>query len=245
MDDIEMFRSLVEEASHSPEHSEEWTKALQQGCPDAWIAVLIPSLQNVTSLRLRYHCSPTYSMPMVARAAVGEKPFDLNPVFQKLEDVMIIMQDDNKASYRMDDLLPFFSFPLKPLSVASSTKSHPDSFPFLERKPDGWPQSALGRLTASAKPQLPTIRDQRAQSATPRTSIPSAPFPTTLGESSATPFRLPICGNTTKSVCWHKDCASAIRCCAEGRGLWTRAAVLDSGQHQSISQPHAAENVDD
>ncbi|CAI7643185.1 unnamed protein product [Penicillium pancosmium] len=111
VDDIEMFRSLVEEASHSPEHSEEWTKALQQGCPDAWIAVLIPSLQNVTSLCLRYHCSPTYSMPMVARAAVGEKPFDLNPVFEKLEDVMIIMEDDNKASYRIDDLLPFFSFP--------------------------------------------------------------------------------------------------------------------------------------
>lgn len=111
VDDIEMFRSLVEESSHSSEHSKEWIKYLQEGCPDAWLALLIPSLKNVTSLCLQFPHSPTFFMPMVARVAAGEKPFDLKPAFQKLEHVTVKMEDNPKAAYRAQDLLPFFSLP--------------------------------------------------------------------------------------------------------------------------------------
>ncbi|KAJ5975774.1 hypothetical protein N7481_009481 [Penicillium waksmanii] len=138
VDDIEMFRSVVEETSHSPEHSGEWTKALQQGSPDAWIAVLIPSLQNVTSLCLQFHRSPTYFMSMVARAAAGEKPFDLNPIFQKLEHVTIKMEDDNKSSYSMGDLLPFFSFPAM-RSFAGNAINEEDNWTY-----HGYPKQAPG-----------------------------------------------------------------------------------------------------
>ncbi|CAI6341589.1 unnamed protein product [Periconia digitata] len=132
--------------------------------------------------------------------------------------------------------------------LVCSTKSHPDSFPFLERKPEGWPQSALGRLTASAQTSI--AHDTKgAASATRRSGrqVNSIrPFPDDAGRV--------ICNTVSISnmweydrgrVCWHQDCASAIRCCAEGRGLWTRAAVLVSGQHQSTLGLHAAKNVDD
>lgn len=110
--EIDSFREIVDQTSHSKEHSEEWLKALQEKNPDAWLALLVPSLKGVTSLCLQYWHSPTYFMPIVARAAAREKPFDLKPIFQRLQSVTVKVEDNNKAFYAMNDLFPFFSFPV-------------------------------------------------------------------------------------------------------------------------------------
>lgn len=109
--DIGMFKGLVEQASHSSEHAEEWEKALREGSPDAWLALLVPSLESVTMLYLVARHESTYFTPMVARAASREKPFDLKPVLQNLEHVILATEDNTKSHYPADDFLSFFSFP--------------------------------------------------------------------------------------------------------------------------------------
>lgn len=109
--DIKRFQPLVEQASHSSKHSENWINDLKSGITDAWVALLVPALEGVKSLELDFSSNSDYFLPMVARAAARECPFDSKPVFQNLENVVIKMEDNVKSSYDMGDLLPFFCFP--------------------------------------------------------------------------------------------------------------------------------------
>ncbi|KAJ5214161.1 hypothetical protein N7449_001330 [Penicillium cf. viridicatum] len=86
-----------------------WEESLRTGCPDAWLAVLVLSLESIKSMTLRFSHSP-YFLPMVTRIAANGNLSSTKPVLQPLESVDIWV-DDHMEYYLAHELLPFFYLP--------------------------------------------------------------------------------------------------------------------------------------
>lgn len=125
--DVAMFRDSVQAASQLTEDCEKWERELSRGNPDAWLAVLVLSLEAVTSLSLSCGNRSPYFIPMLARAtaaaAAREKPFDSKPVLQRLERVAA-KTESHAISFPAADFLPFFCLPA--MRVFSATALHED-----------------------------------------------------------------------------------------------------------------------
>jgi hypothetical protein len=107
---VRISKDILQQASASPTNCEEWQNALQAGNPDAWLAVLTLSLESVRTLFLRATAHSEYFIPMLARAAARDKPFDLKHVLQRLAYVKL-ETDDMEISFEAADYLPIFRLP--------------------------------------------------------------------------------------------------------------------------------------
>ncbi|KAJ5166414.1 uncharacterized protein N7482_005195 [Penicillium canariense] len=131
---VEMFKDTLQQASPSIEHCTNWEKDLLNGEPDAWLALLTPSLEAVRSLELEYKGWSDYFFPMLARAAARQKPFDSKPCFQHLEWVRA-RNEHNKTTYYASEFLPLFHFPAMQVFSASSLCEEPYPNPLNISKP--------------------------------------------------------------------------------------------------------------
>lgn len=106
--DPEFLHFLAEKASHSLEEAEKWKASLKKTNTDAWFAVLLMYLPNMTTLDIDHPGNSDYVKRMLCRAAYREKPFDVIPGLQNLETVRISNEDRNKTSYPACEIIPFF-----------------------------------------------------------------------------------------------------------------------------------------
>ncbi|KAJ5890009.1 hypothetical protein N7504_010819 [Penicillium tannophilum] len=107
---VEPFKNILDQASLSAEHRTNWEKDLLKGESDAWLAVLMPSLEAVRTLWIQYPGYSDYFFPTIARAAAREAPFDTKPVLQRLNSVRAECEY-SKTAYFAKEFLPFLHFP--------------------------------------------------------------------------------------------------------------------------------------
>ncbi|PWY75815.1 hypothetical protein BO83DRAFT_436568 [Aspergillus eucalypticola CBS 122712] len=122
--DITSVLPLVNRISQSEEETREWEEALIEGNEDAWLGLLLMTMENMTSLLMHYTWGVKFFSRVLSRAAMLEKPFDTKPILQHLEDVGIDSSDDNKAWYPKNVFLPFFHLPsVRSVSLDSVVES--------------------------------------------------------------------------------------------------------------------------
>lgn len=107
--DYEVDDTLVDALKQASDSDDvtEWKKSLRTGCPDAWLAVLVLSLDSLRSLSLNFWNSP-YFLPLVAQVAGGKTP--TIPSLQHLQRVSVEI-DDIKVYYHASELIPFLYLP--------------------------------------------------------------------------------------------------------------------------------------
>ncbi|KAJ5893713.1 hypothetical protein N7495_005404 [Penicillium taxi] len=125
---VAIFKDFLQQASPSIEYCSIWEQDLLKGHSDAWLAVLAPLLEGVEWLEVD-HGWKYHFLPLLARAGAREKPFDSKPIFQSLKSV-IIKDEDLKASFSANNLLPLLYFPeMQAFSVNSlHEEEDPDEF---------------------------------------------------------------------------------------------------------------------
>ncbi|PYH86661.1 hypothetical protein BO82DRAFT_397246 [Aspergillus uvarum CBS 121591] len=103
--DISGIRSRVAELRQSPEETAEWEKELVRGNHDAWIAVLLTYLSNLSFFRVKFATLiGKYIRDIVSRAATREAPF--TSILQELEPL--------SAGSRLADWIPFQAYEFLP-----------------------------------------------------------------------------------------------------------------------------------
>ncbi|RAK96874.1 F-box protein [Aspergillus ibericus CBS 121593] len=122
--DITSVLPLVAQISQAPGETKEWGDALKEGNQDAWLGLLLLSLENLVSLDMHYTRRPNFLRRVISRAAMREKPLDTKPVLQRLEELHVDASDDNKAYFPNIDFLPFVYLPsMRTLSLDSVIES--------------------------------------------------------------------------------------------------------------------------
>ncbi|KAE8354181.1 hypothetical protein BDV28DRAFT_164411 [Aspergillus coremiiformis] len=121
-EDIVLFNNWAETISHSHEEYVKWEQDLLRGVEEAWIALLLPLVNNLRQLRLVYPQRNEYLDRMLQRAIKSEKPFDSHPAFSMLQEVSLSHQDseDTKGSYMPSQIFPFFQLPSMRMFTADS-----------------------------------------------------------------------------------------------------------------------------
>ncbi|GIJ92605.1 hypothetical protein Asppvi_001883 [Aspergillus pseudoviridinutans] len=110
-DDLpEAAEELAGQISRSPEEQKDWIDNLRAGNQEAWLALLLASVPNLTVLSGRYCVDAPRVTLVVARAALKEPPFDTRPALQRLE-TLHITSDDMKDVNPHWQFLPFFHLP--------------------------------------------------------------------------------------------------------------------------------------
>lgn len=117
--DPELFREIVEKASHSTEERVKWETGLLNGLEDALVELLLVlPLDNLRRLLLEFPGAYSNFPRAFQRAANREKPFDAKPGFPRLEKVEIEQWDDDDYIHP-STVLPFFRFPSMRALIAS------------------------------------------------------------------------------------------------------------------------------
>ncbi|KAJ5968829.1 hypothetical protein N7501_005077 [Penicillium viridicatum] len=107
--DVDGLVETLKQADDAADDLAAWEESLRTGCPDAWLTVLVLSLESIKNMTLRFSHSP-YFLPMVTRIAANGNLSSPKPVLQRLESVDIWV-DDSKEYYPAHELLPFFYLP--------------------------------------------------------------------------------------------------------------------------------------
>ncbi|PWY90448.1 hypothetical protein BO94DRAFT_489862 [Aspergillus sclerotioniger CBS 115572] len=122
--DITPVIPLVAQISQSEEETKEWEEALKEGNQDAWLGLLLLSLENLIELDMHYTWNPIFLRRVISRAAMREYPLDTKPVLQRLEAFYVDASDDNKAYFPSVEFLPFFRLPsMRTVSLDSVVES--------------------------------------------------------------------------------------------------------------------------
>ncbi|KAJ5953548.1 hypothetical protein N7454_000444 [Penicillium verhagenii] len=108
--DAEPFKDILDQASLSADQRTKWENALIRGDYDAWLAVLVPSLEAVRTIWISYPGYSDYFFPMLAQAATREPPFDTKPVLQRLDGFRAEC-DYMKTAYFAKEFWPLLHFP--------------------------------------------------------------------------------------------------------------------------------------
>lgn len=108
--DVRMVKDAVERACDSRAEQTKWNRGLRKGNTDAWLAVLLQYLENITVLHLGYSNNSGFFIPMLRRVATRAPPFNTKPVLQKLEQVTV-STNELKIHLLASDLSPFFMLP--------------------------------------------------------------------------------------------------------------------------------------
>ncbi len=93
---IETLKKAIKASSVSKEEEEQWFMDLELGDEDAIMALLLPTLVKLEKLEHKRKFDCQYCTRMMKRAWQREKPFDENPAFQHLRDVVHIYADADK-----------------------------------------------------------------------------------------------------------------------------------------------------
>jgi hypothetical protein len=101
---------LVEQISESEEEKSDWRQDLLGRNEEAWLALLLTLVPNLTVFSGHYCADAVRVTQVVARAARKEPPFDARPALQRLE-TLHITHDDRKTVYPSWLFLPFFHLP--------------------------------------------------------------------------------------------------------------------------------------
>ncbi|KOS39991.1 hypothetical protein ACN38_g9145 [Penicillium nordicum] len=107
--DVDGLVETLKQVGDAADDLAAWEESLRTGCPDAWLAVLVLSLESIKSMTLRFSHSP-YFLPMVTRIAANGNLPSLKSALQSLESVDIWV-DDHMEYYLAHELLPFFYLP--------------------------------------------------------------------------------------------------------------------------------------
>lgn len=97
-----ILRRLIKKISHSEEEELEWHQAVLPGIApqdDAICSLLLISLPNLRRLDFEitgYHVD--FLTRIFSRIASSEPPFDVNPVFTKLSDIMLAGSNDRYST---------------------------------------------------------------------------------------------------------------------------------------------------
>lgn len=121
--DLSMFADLAKAASHSEEEHTQRKGDLESGIGDTWIALLLPLLSSLHSLRLACSKKSLYINRTLQRAIFGKKPFDAQPAFPFLQEASLSHLNENsdvKSHYLPSHILPFFKFPSMRATSADS-----------------------------------------------------------------------------------------------------------------------------
>ncbi|MCJ1391306.1 hypothetical protein MMC18_004169 [Xylographa bjoerkii] len=93
VDDV--FKDTIKAASHNEEEEKQWLEHMAwPDHGDATLALLLPALPKLESLDLMIMDGCTYFEKMMRRAGMREKPFDKQPGFLALKDVMHTFYDE-------------------------------------------------------------------------------------------------------------------------------------------------------
>ncbi|KAI9735169.1 MAG: hypothetical protein M1834_001757 [Cirrosporium novae-zelandiae] len=107
----DVFRSAIKASAHSEREEAAWLRALEDGYnDDAVLALLLPALPNLRRLDLMLSFPSKYYWRMLERAAKNEKPFDTNPAFPALTDIMNT-DWDTKHGMSCDALARYLALP--------------------------------------------------------------------------------------------------------------------------------------
>ncbi|EED14457.1 hypothetical protein TSTA_106670 [Talaromyces stipitatus ATCC 10500] len=106
----EAAEELAGQISRSPEEQKDWIENLRAGNQEAWLALLLASVPNLTALSGEYCVHAPRVTLVVARAARKEPPFDTRPALQRLE-TLHITSDNMKDINPHWQFLPFFHLP--------------------------------------------------------------------------------------------------------------------------------------
>ncbi|RHZ45584.1 uncharacterized protein CDV56_103488 [Aspergillus thermomutatus] len=107
---LERAEELVGQISESLEERKDWAEHLRGGNQEAWLALLLASVPNLTALSGQYCGDAPRVTRVVSRAARKEPPFDTRPALQRLK-TLYISNEDHKEVYPHWQFLPFFYLP--------------------------------------------------------------------------------------------------------------------------------------
>ncbi|CEJ56209.1 hypothetical protein PMG11_02426 [Penicillium brasilianum] len=103
--DRDIMERLVREATSDSDRQETWIEDLERGITDAWLALMIPRLNNLRKISLVWSLDADYVSGMLIDAAKSE-----TPVFPHLEEAWAAHWDTENGS-ETELMLPFFQFP--------------------------------------------------------------------------------------------------------------------------------------
>jgi hypothetical protein len=103
--DRDIMERLVREATSDSNRQETWIKDLERGITDAWLALIIPRLNNLRKISFVWSIDADYVSGMLIDAAKSE-----TPVFPHLEEAWAAHSDTENGS-ETELMLPFFKFP--------------------------------------------------------------------------------------------------------------------------------------
>ncbi|PYH91905.1 hypothetical protein BO71DRAFT_400979 [Aspergillus ellipticus CBS 707.79] len=152
--DTTPFIPLIKHISQSPEEFAQWQAGLEKANgTDAWIGLLLVSLENLTSLSMTWPNNANLVTQIVSRAATREAPFDTKPVLQHLEDFDLDFLD-HKDWHAHQQFFPFFRLPaMRTLRLESVIECMPQRDTAFQPPPGTSPivSLAFGRFSNGSK----------------------------------------------------------------------------------------------
>ncbi|KAJ5092661.1 hypothetical protein NUU61_007531 [Penicillium alfredii] len=153
--------------SYSNKEKRDWARDLAKGLGDAWIALLLPLLNQLRQLHLVYGTDTPYLNRIMQQAISGERPFDTYPPFRCLREVTLNRRDDfdlpdhrnptgEEPRSSASLLLPFFQLPSVRTITADSVID-----PSLDIGPESQPRTGRSPMGLSSITEI----DLRASNA--------------------------------------------------------------------------------
>jgi hypothetical protein len=91
-------RALVDKISKSPQKATDWCRDLHGSHPDAWIALLLALVPNLTTLAWGAAGPSLWTATVVLGASYREPPFDTQPALQSLSRVDFTLPDPDEPT---------------------------------------------------------------------------------------------------------------------------------------------------
>jgi hypothetical protein len=113
-------RALVDKMAKSPKEATDWCRDLHSSRPDAWIALVLALVPNLTTLAWSAAGPSLWTAAVVLGASNREPPFDTQPALQSLSRVEFTVQDpDDPTDYiSLIEIVSFLHLPsLRHLSM--------------------------------------------------------------------------------------------------------------------------------
>ncbi|KAL4863452.1 hypothetical protein BDV12DRAFT_177458, partial [Aspergillus spectabilis] len=141
----EAVLALVDRTARA-EEAEKLRADLNGGDGDAWVALLLISLPNLTHLAGYWENPTPWITRILSRVALRQHPFDVHPVLQCLTS-LTTTSDDNHDYYAPYQFLPFLYLPsMRELSL-SAVKDY-EVLPREEEEEEGHPAIRAARGTS-------------------------------------------------------------------------------------------------
>ncbi|KAJ0417599.1 hypothetical protein BJY00DRAFT_289251 [Aspergillus carlsbadensis] len=154
----ENVRVLVDEIASSPEEADDWRSDLLRLNPNAWLAVLLLIVPNLTSLSWGDAWPSRWVTTLTLRASYRDPPLDARPVLQSLSMVELPAVDlGNHIDYiSIPQVVPFLHLPSIRHLYLEKVKDGIDS-------EDGWVQLCIDHPVLNAAAGTSPVETLRLQ----------------------------------------------------------------------------------